>query len=293
MERKQFLALLGKLPEKASLNIQTIEEVDCGSFVRRKISFSSEKNEIIMAYLCIPKKQKPLPAVYCFHQHGGNHMLGKSEVVGLAGSSDQKYATELAEKGFVTFAPDAICFEERSNKEEPFAYHTYQLDTRLIQGQTLLAKVLFDISCGIDLLESLEEVDNTRIGFIGHSYGGRAALFAPAFDDRIKASVCSCGSTNYKDMLAQNTGVQLDFVIPDILRYGDLEDIVRLADPCSVFIMGTDDDKWSLTMDHIYKYAISSFKKGDLQTKLFRGKHQFNTEMRRHAYEFLDKHLKK
>ncbi len=293
MDRKQFLALLGKLPQKAHLNIQAIEEIDCGSFVRKKISFSSEQNEIITAYLCIPKKEKPLPTIYCFHQHGGNHMLGKSEVVGLGGSPDQNYATELAERGFITFAPDAICFEERANKEEPFAYHTYQLDTRLIQGQTLLAKVLFDISYGIDLLESLDEVDNSRIGFIGHSYGGRTALFAPAFDGRIKASVCSCGSTNYKDMLANNTGVQLDFVIPDILRYGDLEDIVKLGDPCNILILGTDDDKWSLSLEHINQYASDSFRGGDLETKTYMGKHQFNNEMREHAYEFLEKYLKK
>lgn len=48
------------------------------------------------------------------HQHAGNFGLGKSEVVGLAGDPDQGYARELAEAGFLTFAPDAIGFEERN-----------------------------------------------------------------------------------------------------------------------------------------------------------------------------------
>ncbi len=292
MKREQFLKLLGTPPLKASLNTKIIEEVDCGCFVRKKVSFSSEPEEKIFAYLCVPKIDSPMPAVYCFHQHAGNHLLGKSEVVGLDGSLDQHYAKELAEKGFVTIAVDAICFEQRAYTKDPFKYHVHQLNTRLVQGQTLLGKILFDVSSGIDLLQSLPEVDSSNIGFIGHSYGGRTALFAPAYDRRIKASVSSCGSTNYKDMIAHNTGVQLDFVIPNILEHGDLEDVIKLVEPASLLIVGTDDDKWSLSIDYISKYSSEAFKQGMLKTAIFKGKHQFSDEMRSLAYEFLDKNLR-
>ncbi len=207
MNRDIFLNLLGTLPEKSDLNFKIVEEADCYSFVRKKIIYDAEENETISAYLCIPKKDKTMPAVYCFHQHAGNYLVGKSEVVGLAGSPDQAYAMELAERRFITLAPDAICFEERADKKDPFYFHANQLHTRLIKSQALLGKVLFDISAGIDLLDSLEEVDRSNIGFIGHSYGGRMALFAPVFDNRIKASVCSCGSASYKDMLTYRTGM--------------------------------------------------------------------------------------
>ena len=291
MDRHQFLALLGDLPEKATLAVETVEETDCGAVVRRKVLFSSEKDESIPAYLCIPKNKGPMPAVYCFHQHAGNHALGKSETVGLEGAPDQRFAAELAERGFVTLSPDAICFEERSDPKAPFQYHAQQLNTRLIQGGTLLGKILFDVSAGIDLLQSLPEVDAARIGFIGHSYGGRAALFAPAFDRRIAASVSSCGSTNFKDMLKHDTGVQLDFVIPDILNHGDIEDVVRLGEPANILILGTEDDIWSLSIDHIGRYATPAFKNGTLQTRVFKGRHQFSREMRLYAYAFLEKHL--
>jgi dienelactone hydrolase len=292
MDRKQFLELLGELPEKAELDVQNIEEMDCGTFIRRKISFCSEQNERIPAYLCIPKNAEPMPAIYCFHQHAGNHALGKSEVVGLEGAEDQQYATELAERGFITLSPDAICFEERSNQDAPFQYHAHHLNIRLMEGRTLLGKVLFDVSAGIDLLQSLPEVDKSQIGFIGHSYGGRTALFAPAFDHRIKASVSSCGSTNFKDMLKNNTGIQLDYVIPDFLKYGDIEDVVKLVEPSNLLILGTDEDKWSMSIDHISHHASGSFKDGSLRTQIFNGQHQFSQEMRIIAYEFLDKYLK-
>jgi dienelactone hydrolase len=292
MDRNNLLSLLGEMPTKAELNLKVLEEIDCGAFVRQKISYSSEVSETIPAFLCIPKHVlTPTPAIYCFHQHAGNWQLGKSEVVGLAGSSDQAYAKELAERGYVTLAPDAICFEERAKLDDPIRYHVHQLHTRLMSGRTLLGKVLFDVCAGIDLLVNLPEVDATRIGFIGHSYGGRTALFAPAFDRRIRASVSNCGSTTFKTMLVHNTGIQYDYVIPDFLKWGDIEGVVRLVEPCNLLILGTDDDQWSRNIDEIFEYAKSAFVQGKLERQIYPGKHSFSEEMRERAYSFLDEHL--
>lgn len=292
MNRDDFLSLLGAMPIKTPLLSHIIEEVDCGTFVRKKISYSSEEGETISAFLCVPKtKLTPLPAVYCFHQHANNWHLGKSEVVGLAGSLDQAYAKELAERGYITLAPDAICFEERASSNDPVLYHANQLHSRLLRGQTLLAKVLFDTSAGIDLLESLPEVDSNRIGFVGHSYGGRTALFAPAFDKRIKASVSNCGSTTFKQMLAQNIQIQFDYVIPNFIAYGDIEDVVRLVEPCNLLILGADEDKFSQNIEAIYEYASDAFYYGNLERQIYPGKHGFSEEMRLKAYSFLDYYL--
>lgn len=293
MDRKTLFSLLGRMPTKPALSLKVAEEVDCGTYVRRKVSYLVEAGERITAYLCLPTVGcGPFPAVFCFHQHGGNRLLGKSEVVGLAGSPDQAYASELAERGYVTLAPDAICFEERADPEEPVYFHLHQLHTRLVKGETLLGKVLFDMSVGLDLLESLPEVDRSRLGFIGHSYGGRAALFAPVYDRRIKAAVCNCGSTNFKDMLKHDTGVQFDFVVPGFLEHGDLEDVVRLVEPASLLILGTDDDKWSLGIKEMVEYARPAFNQGTLAHRIFPGQHQFTPPMREQAYRFLDEQLK-
>lgn len=292
MDREHLLSLLGTLPLKAELSLKVVEEIDCGTFIRKKIYYSAEAGETIPAFLCIPKNiRTSLPAIYCFHQHAGNWLLGKSEVVGLSGSPDQVYAKELAERGYITLAPDAICFEERANTTNSVLYHAYQLHARLMQGQTLLGKVLLDISAGIDLLQNLPEVDPTRIGFIGHSYGGRTALFAPAFERRIKVSVSNCGSTTFKEMLAHNIGIQFDYVIPNFLAHGDIEDVVRLVEPCNLLILGGDDDKFSRNIKTIFEYAKSAFVNGNLETQIYSGQHVFSEEMRLRAYEFLDRYL--
>lgn len=290
MERNTFLKLLGSLPEKVPPKPEVIAQEDCGSYQRKIIEFAVEEGERIRGFLCIPHAHNdPLPAVYCFHQHAGKYLIGKSEMVGLGGDPDLAYAKELAQRGFVTLATDAICFEDRCrDKDSPEYDHLKRLQIRLIHGQTLLGKVLHDVSAGIDVLQEMPEVNPNRIGFIGHSYGGRSALFAPVFDHRIKASVCNCGSTNYKNM----PGIQLDFVVPSILRYGDIEDIVRLIEPSNLLIMGGDQDKWSIGIEAMIEYAKSAFHEGTIEGRVYAGGHQFTAEMREYAYAFLSKYLK-
>lgn len=293
LDRDTLLSLLGPLPEKADLSPEIIEAADCGRYIRQKVSYLVEADERVTAYVCLPKEMgKSLPAVFCHHQHASNWLLGKSEVVGLAGSPDQFYARELAERGYVTLAPDAICFEERAHEEDPKGYHLWHLHQRLVRGQTLLAKTLWDISIGIDYLTSLSQVDSRRIGFIGHSYGGRSALFAPVFDKRIKTAVSSCGCTSFQDMIHEGLGIQFDFVVPGLLKRGDLKDVVRLIEPANLLIMGADQDKWSLGLDELYKAAKSAFIKGELSAHLYPGSHYFNSDMHREAYSFLERHLK-
>ncbi len=116
-------------------------------------------------------------------------------------------------------------------------------------------------------------------------------MFAPGYDRRIKAAVCSGGSTNFKDTLKHDTGIQFEFVISRFLLYGNLEDVVRLVDPASLLIFGTEQDKWSLSIDTICQYAQPAFVEGVLEHRLYPGKHEFTEDMRTHAYKFLDDRL--
>ena len=58
-----------------------------------------------------------------------------------------------------------------------------------------------------------------------------------------------------------------------------------------MLIIGTSDDKWSMSINDIFAHAVASFTDGILQTKIFEGKHQFSPEMRQLSYDFLQKHL--
>lgn len=279
--------MLGPFPKAADLNSKTIEKVDCGSYFREKVSYEVEPGERVFAYVCIPKNiTSPTPAIFCHHQHNGEFDIGKSEVVGLMGNHDQAYASELAERGYITFAPDAIAFEER-NWASPNSSEYYELATRLVKGETLMAKVLQDAIQGLNYLLERPEVDQERIGFIGHSYGGRMALWLPAFDSRIKTAVSHCGCVSYEDSLVREVGIQMEFCIPGFIVTHDVKDVVKNFKDCSLLISATTDDKWSRGADKLYDAVKDSL--GDkVKLKTYPGKHSFTAEMREYAYKFIE-----
>jgi pimeloyl-ACP methyl ester carboxylesterase len=58
-------------------------------------------------------------------------------------------------------------------------------------GSTGLGKWIADARRVVDFIETLPDADTGRIGIIGHSLGGKMALYASAFEPRIRAAVSS------------------------------------------------------------------------------------------------------
>ena len=179
---ENFQSVAGRVPppeRKVPLDVKVTEVTELSSYVRKKLTYATEANDHVPAYLLLPKGTKQRrPAVLCLHQTTG---IGKEEPVGLGGKKNLHYAAELAERGFVTLAPDFPYLGE--NHYDPYA-NGYLSCTM---------KGIWNHMCGVDLLQSLPEVDAARIGVIGHSLGGHNSVFLAAFDARIKCVVSCCG----------------------------------------------------------------------------------------------------
>lgn len=189
-----FHQVAGELPppeQRGALQPRTAEEVDCGSYIRRLISYQAQPTTSgrVPAYLCIPKvvlQGQRVPAVLCLHPTE-NH-IGHQVVVGLGGKPHRQYAAELAERGFVTLSPS---YPQLA---------TYQPDLAALGLASGTIKAVWDNMRGLDYLESLPYVDSTRgFGAIGHSLGGHNAIFTAAVDQRVSVVVSSCGFDSFLD----------------------------------------------------------------------------------------------
>lgn len=178
--------VMGPLPDaarKVPLDLRVIEETKTDRFVRKKLTFAPEKDDRVPAYLFLPLESKgKRPAILCLHQ---TVRIGKGEPAGQGGSPNLHYAVHLAERGYVTLAIDYPNFGE-------YTFATY--DRGYLSGSM---KAIWNNMRAIDLLQSLPEVDPERIGCIGHSLGGHNTMFTAAFDPRIKVIVSNCGFTSF------------------------------------------------------------------------------------------------
>lgn len=192
-----FQKVAGKLPRKdgaCALEPVIVEENDCGTYVRRLISYQSQPGGRVPAYLCIPKtvlNGEKAPAVLCLHPT--ENKIGAKVVVGLGGKPHRQYAAELAERGFVTLSPSYPLLAD------------YQPDLKALNMPSGTIKAIWDNLRGLDYLESLPFVES-RHGFaaIGHSLGGHNAIFTSVFDERIRVVVSSCGFDSLLDYYGGN-----------------------------------------------------------------------------------------
>src|SRR3984957_17543352 len=164
MDRDDLKRLLGPFPVRCPLDAVLLETADCGFDVRETIEYEVEADERMNSFLLVPKHiNHSVPAIFAHHQHASQFHLGKSEVVGLKGDADQAYASELAERGYVVIAPDALAFEERNWSNPSGHAEYYELATRLVQGRTLLSKCLHDVRVTLVYLAARPDGDPVQL----------------------------------------------------------------------------------------------------------------------------------
>lgn len=253
-----------------SVDYRIVGEEDCGTYIRRSIHYSDLEGGVITAFLLIPAQtQLHMPAVIVHHQHNGERHLGKSEVCGLVGDPLNAFGPALASDGIVVLAPDSICFEDRRRNncsgtipgdgDSDFMQHFFEMEYRLVKGDSLMRKVLHDAWLGISLLQSLPQVDSKRIGALGHSYGGNTVLFQMATDGRITFGCASGSACTFACKMQNRTGLEMALVLPGFCKEFELTDVVRAIAPANLLLVSADEDQYSLDADRIYDQCKSVF----------------------------------
>lgn len=296
-------AVMGNLPGKEKrcpLDMKVEEEVDCGNYVRRLITYASEPDSRVPAYLCIPtavleSDGARVPAILCLH--GTDNVVGHGVVVGLGGRPNRQYASELAERGYVTLSPSYPLLAK------------YQPDIKSLGWESGTLKAVWDNMRGLDLLESLPFVRPNAFGAIGHSLGGHNAVYTSVFDDRIQVVVSSCGLDSFLDYYNGDEKVWLPEkgwtqtrYMPRLSDYRsrlqdipfDFHELIGALAPRHVLIVAPlkDSNFRADSVDRIAAAARPIYKLYDHPTRLRIEHpdcdHDFPPGMRQTAYELFD-----
>lgn len=294
---KRMEEVMGPLPDKKKkipLDVQITSEEKLDGYVRKKLTYVAEAGDRVPAYLLIPTEfNGKRAAALCLHQ---TVAIGKGQPVGLDKDANKHYALELVKHGYVCLVPDYPSFGD------------YKYDFKKSPHQSGTMKAIWNNVRGIDLLQSLPEVDSDRVAAIGHSLGGHNALFTAAFDDRIKVVVTCCGFCSFAKYYGGNLkGWTSDRYMPRIASaYGndprrvpfDFTDVLTAIAPRAVLtIAPTKDDNFDVEgvkdVIRVVKPIYEKQKAGDeLHARYPDAGHDFLPEERKAAYEFLDRRLK-
>lgn len=263
-------------PANSTVSFNVHEREAKSGYHQLRIIYQGEEGDEIPAFLLLPEGKGPFAAVVVHHQHHGQRHWGKSEVAGLVGDPLNAFGPALAKQGLIVLAPDSICFEDRRQNRtgtEPdemwdVAQHYNELCYRLLQGDTLMRKVLSDSAQAVSLLSHHPLVENGRIGMIGHSYGGSTTLFHAALDERIRFAGASGASCSFAQRINDQTGIELSQVIPNFAVHFDFPDLVTCIAPRPLLLISGAEDKYAKDADRVTALAQAQCRQWNIPTAI-------------------------
>ncbi len=292
-------SVMGELPKKrCPLDVKIESETDCGSYVRRFVTYASEPGARVTAFLLIPKvalqSKKKFPALLALHPT--DMQVGHRTVVEeFPGKGYSPYAHELALRGFVVLAPS---YPLMAN---------YQPDLAALGYKSGTMKAIWDNIRGLDLLESLPFVQRGKFGALGHSLGGHNSIYTTVFDERIKVVVSSCGFDSYVDYKDGNiAGWCQERYMPRLADYKDrlteipfdFHEMIAALAPRVCFINApTGDTNFKFrSVDEVVKAASQIYKLYGAEKNLWVEHpdcgHDFPEKIREEAYRILERELR-
>ncbi len=299
-------AVMGPLPgreKRCPLDLRVEQETDCGTYLRRAITYAAEPGSRVPAYLLIPKdalsaKQR-WPAILALHPTDMEY--GHRVVAEQLRANYRAYGRDLAERGYVVLAPAYPLMAQ------------YQPDLHALGYQSGTMKAIWDNLRGLDLLESLPFVRKGKFAAIGHSLGGHNAIYTAVFDPRIQAVVSSSGFDSYLDYYGgdpanwqSGRGWCQPRYLPRLADYRgrladipfDFPELIAALAPRPLFVNAPLRDanfRWQ-SVDDILHAASAVYRlygvPQNLRAEHPDCEHDFPPAVREAAYQFLDQHLR-
>ena len=193
--RQYWHGLMGEWPKLLEKpKVELGEKEQRGTVTQHKLKIETAPGRTVEdAYLLVPDGKGPFPAVVVVF-YEANTAVGKGK------AEFRDYAIQLAKRGFVTLSlggdPNTYYPTKETCKIQPLSFHAYEAANCC----TALAR--------------MPNVDAKRIGVVGHSYGGKWAMFAAALHDGF-----ACGAWSDPGIVFDETRSNVNYWEPWYLGF--------------------------------------------------------------------------
>jgi dienelactone hydrolase len=189
----------------------------------REITIKGPRASRLPAYLAMPEGSGPHPAIVYVHGAGGDRL----ELL--------EQAEKMARQGVVTMTL-TMSYSPTRAPQLPPGIEAIRVRTRVE------VDAVREVRRAVDYLQSLPEVDDDRIGYVGWSAGARTGAIVAGVDHRIGAfDLLGGGATPAAEYLSQAPAEVREIVEPLIVRTDPLR-YVGHASPSALLFQNANND---------------------------------------------------
>jgi hypothetical protein len=173
----KWMSMMGEWPPLIkNQKIEILETKKLSGYTQHRIRFNLTPKEKTIAYLSVPDTKGKKPAVVTtFYE--------PETAIGL-GKADRDFALKLTQRGYVTLSIGTAV----NSKAQVFSIYHPSIEKAEVQPLSMLG---YAAANAWYILAALPDVDDKRIGIMGHSYGGKWSMFASCLFEKFACAVWS------------------------------------------------------------------------------------------------------
>lgn len=198
--RNEWHDLLGHWPSLITEpEVETLETVNREGITQRKVRFEWSPGEMTTGYLLLPEGEGPFGAVVTVYY--------EPETAIGQGNPHRDFAIQLAKRGLVALSIGAT----EATAAKTYGIYYPSLNEAKVQPLSMLACAAAN---SWYVLAQLKQVDNERIGIVGHSFGGKWAMFASCLFEKF-----ACAAWSDPGIVFDDTRPSINYWEPWYLGY--------------------------------------------------------------------------